>query len=283
MAKQNPAATFRAEEKKPEDDKAKKASEKEQGEAKKAEDDKPEDKAADSVKCMHCGGDGFMDDGSKCETCGGTGEMEKAKKAENDGDADDKAEDDMGEAKKALAKLAGMSASASLSQITAALQARTAPLSEIARLQAENTKLAAGLEALQVESIGKKAEAYVGTAIREGRTTKDKAQHLVGEFTKAEKAQKDAGAKALEPLLFAKGTFTLGKIYSDGKGSPLGKDDKATDLSQPAGDDVAAEFAACASAIVKAEKVPYAKAMTLVKVRNPEVYARYHALRSARR
>lgn len=233
-------------------------------------------------KCADCDGEGEVD-GKKCETCDGEGEMpmeskSKAKADDGDGDEDDKkkaeAEEDK-EAKTALARMAGISAGAPLSQIAAVLESRTAPLQALAEARQQNSKLADRVEQLEKKSHAEAADKFVSEAIASGRSLEEKRGHLVNEFIKAEKAKAGSGPAALEPSLFAKHTFTAGKVYTDGKGKPIGKkDERPADGS----DDVRLKFAARASEIATKEKINFQAATARVKTVDPDLYAAFAAL-----
>jgi signal peptide peptidase SppA len=246
----------------------------------KAEDKKPEDKDEDKKESKAEGEDmdaEEKDDDKGCDAKDGDGD--------DDGDKDDKKADDLDdkdgdkEAKSALAQMAGLKASASLGQIAAALQARTAPLPQLAALQRENARLSADVEKLLSKDITASAEAFVDAAIRDGRTMADKRDHLVAEFGKAERSKSGSGAAALEPSLFAKGTFTLGRQISDGKGGLKGKAEKVATFAQDDGEQIVAAYSKKAAEIAAKEKISFASAMSRVKAVDPELYAAYAALR----
>lgn len=255
------APAFKAEDKKDDNKEDKKDAKKAKAEG--------EEEAEDDV-------DAEADDADKKDAKKAEGEEETD--AEDDEEKEAEEEDDK-EAKSALAQMAGLKASASLGKIAAALQARTVPLPQLAALQRKNAELSAAVTKLQDKDIAASAETFVDTAISEGRTVADKRDHLVAEFGKAERAKAGGGAAALEPNLFAKGTFTIGRQISNGKGGIKGKKEVAQSFAQDSPDSIVAAFSKKANEIAKNDKVPFAVAMGRVKDADPELYAAYAALR----
>jgi ClpP class serine protease len=251
-------------------------------EKKKDDEDKKESKAGEEMKkCSECDGEGEKD-GEKCKSCDGEGEMpvskSKSKAEDGDGDEDDKKKaegDEDKEGKTALARMAGLSAGAPLSQIAAVLESRTAPLQALAEARNQNSKLADRVEQLEKKSHAETADKFVSEAIAMGRSVEEKRGHLVSEFIKAEKAKAGSGPAALEPSLFEKHTFTAGKVYTDGKGKPIGKKDEP---SAEGSDDVRLKFAARASEIATKEKINFQAATARVKTVDPDLYAAFAAL-----
>lgn len=205
-------------------------------------------------------------------------EDEEEPGAEDEKETDAEEEDDK-EAKSALAQMAGLKASASLGKIAAALQARTTPLTTVANLQRKNAELSAAVAKLQDKDINATAETFIDAAIADGRTVSDKRGHLVAEFGKAERAKAGSGPSAVENSLFAKGTFTLGRQISNGKGGIKGKKEVAQSFAQDSPDAIVAAFSKKANEIAKNDKVSFAVAMGRVKEADPELYAAYAALR----
>ena len=245
-----------------------------------AEDDSP---SMEMVECEHCDGDGKMPDGSKCESCGGTGKVsQKAEsddaKPDADADGDDdgdkkkpaaEAEDEK-EAKASLAALAGMKPSASLSAITAALTAKTVPLTAVLQLRTENRALMSRLEILEGDKHKATASEFVARAIADGRSVEDKRGHLEGEYAKAEKAKTGSGVAALEPQLFAKGTFTVGRRITS-NGNPIGKSNEKP-ASVADGTDPRESLAAKIETTMMERKCTWDDARLAVRSAHPDLY-----------
>lgn len=233
--------------------------------------------AAEMEKCQDCNGTGEID-GKECEACGGKGEVEKkepeASKAKADDDKkDDHAEPDGDEkARVALAEMAGLPAAASLRDIHAHLATKTTSLATVAKLQQESASLRSRLEALEGEKATAKAEQFVGKAIDEGRTMEDKRGHLITAFVAAEKSAPGSGPAAVEPHLFAKGQFTVGRRLT-ANGKPIGLEDKAPPLPG----DAEADAVAWCKQKQKDKGISFSAAMDLLAVEAPELHAAYRA------
>jgi len=238
------------------------------------------------VECKHCGGDGKMPDGSKCETCGGTGKVaQKVEAAEPDKGEPEKKEHkepdgDEAKAHAALAQMVGLKAGDTLSQIAAAATAKLVSLTKVEALRGENTALQLRVERLEEVEHRAKGETFVTKAIADGRSTEDKRPHLVGEYVKAEKAKGGSGAAALEPQLFAKGTFTVGRRMTVA-GNPIGKSDQPpTSFAQDEPEEIDKAVATKVKEIAAAKKITFNAAMDLLATEAPELYAAYRALRA---
>jgi ClpP class serine protease len=250
------------------------ASAKAADEPEKKDEDKKESKAADGMKkCADCDGSGEKD-GKDCKSCDGEGEMPMSKKAADDKDEDEKPKSDAddGDEKKALAALAGVSASASLGSIRAALEAKTVPLTAQAKLQMQVNDLQNKLEAREKADRTAAAKVYADKAVEEGRTTKEKRARV-----EAEHAEK--GEDAAEALLFDKGTFTLLHRFSNGKGDIIGKKDESQNFAQASADEVEKAMLSKSKDIAARDKITVSDAMAKVKSENHELYAAYAALR----
>lgn len=254
-----------------------------------AESDEP---AMEKVECEECGGSGKVD-GAECEKCGGTGKVD----AEADAEAEEKAEgDDKGEgehhepdgdeeedakARASMAALAGLKPTASLKQIAAAVKAKTVPLTAVAKLREEHAAMSSRIGALEADKHKAAAQAFVTKAIADGRTTEEKRPHLEAEYAEAERAKAGSGPKALEPQLFAKGTFTVGRRYTF-HSKPINKgDEPPVNLAQDEPGEIRARFAAKIDEIMKKDKVDFREATARVKTADPELYAAFAAINRA--
>lgn len=244
------------------------------------------------VECPHCEGEGKMADGSKCETCGGSGKVAQDKA---DADAETEADSDHGEkhdepdgdekmeeeARASLAALVGLKPGARLSQVAAAVKAKMVPLTTVAKERTEHAELRQRVEALEGDKHKQCAVAFVDKAIADGRTMGEKRPHLVGEYVKAEKKKSGSGPAALEPQLYAKGTFTVGRRLTV-HGNPVGAPQRpASSFAQDAPEDIRAQYAAKIDEIMKTDKVDYREATARAKTRAPELYAAFAALAAA--
>jgi len=238
---------------------------------------------AEQKDCPDCKGSGKVD-GEDCATCKGSGKVDKEVKAESDKPnlPHEEPDGDEAHARAELAAMVGLSAGASLRSIAATAQARLVPLSEVATVKAENARLSERLGKLETKEHTSAAEAFVDRAIADGRTMKDKRGHLVAEFVKAERAKEGGGAAALEPMLYGKGTFTLGRVLTSG-GRPIGKPEQPTDVSQEAVGDIEREYSEKASAIAARDKITFAAALQKMPTEHAELHAKLRAARATGR
>lgn len=288
--------------------------------ADKAEDDMP----AAEDQCMKCGGDGKIADGSKCAQCDGSGKVkakaedEKPEEKAEDMPADDKAEgedkpadaedqapeekaedekekegesaeDDEKDGEKAahraLAKLAGLPAAASLSRIAAKLTTSTVGASALAEVEKQNAKLEQRLNAILKREAQVAADKHIDVLVADGRAHESKRSVLAAMFVKAELAKEGAGPKALEEHLFEKGTFTtkprVMQRITDGNGNPIGKKVEVTNLAADDGGDrseLERKIDARVREIQKAEKCTYVEAQRMLATKAPELHAAYKAM-----
>ena len=236
--------------------------------------------AAEMEKCSKCDGEGEVD-GKTCDKCDGEGEVEKKPEAEgDDGKPHDEPDGDEASARAELAGMVGLSGTSSLRIIAATAKAKLVPLSDVAAVRAENATLAGRLAKLERKEHTTQAESFVTAAISAGRTTQDKREHLVGEFVKAERAQEGSGPGALEPMLYPKGTFTLGRVLTVG-GKPVGKAEQTSDFSQESVAQIEKEYSEKASAIAARDKISFSKALAKMPTEHAELHAKLRAARAA--
>lgn len=183
---------------------------------------------------------------------------------------------------RAITELRAMTAlpEGNLPALVAALKAKTVDASAFGALQSEISALKDRLELVNTERAVVKATAFATQAIADGRTMDEKRSVITDAFVAAEKAKAESGATAAEPLLFAKGTFTLGRQFT-AAGKPVNKPEEAP-ASDDDGSKLEAEYAAKADEIAKADKITFAAALPRVASAHPELAAKLRAFRAAR-
>lgn len=215
----------------------------------------------------------------------------KSKDDEKDPDAeeekdDTKAEDDepMGEDEKeekekaahaALAKLAGLKAGAPLWRIATAIEVKMVPAADAERekgaLEAKYAELKARLDARDLADRKAAAARFAKAAFDDGRCTEKKIARVEQEYV-------SSGEKAAEELLEPKGTFTVLRRFSDGKGGVIGKKDDPQSFAADDPAAIEAAYATKAKEIAKRDKVSFSEACKKVRAEAPELYAQYAAL-----
>lgn len=229
---------------------------------KKAEGDKPEDKAkaeGDDKKCDKCG-----DAPCKCDKAEADEKEEKAK-----AEGGDHKEPDGDEGKKALASLSGLSASASVAQHKAAIEARTVPASKLGALQRQLDDLQAKDAAREKTARESSAKAWAAQAEADGRIAADKLGHFAA-------LHAEHGAEFVEKIAEPKGTFHALRTYT-ANGNPTGKaPTEPTHFGAQGSQSRGAAFAAEIDKTMAADKsLSWERAAAKVQREQPALYADY--------